>query len=77
MKLSFIDLFLGNGETQVESKSHWNKPLIFTLTKSLTKPAVSYGFGHIYYRNPYWKTSSVSSTILPYNLLIKPHEQTQ
>ena len=34
----------------------WSFPLkIFSL--NVTKFAVSYGFGHIYWGNPYWKTS--------------------
>ena len=38
----------------------WSFPLRIS-SGNVTKSAVSSGFGHIYYRNPYWKTSFLCS----------------
>ena len=62
--LSWFNIFLPYGlnhketpllkETNLHKK--WSFPLRISLV-NVTKSAVSYGFGHIYWSNPLWKTS--------------------
>ena len=45
----------------------WNFPLRISLV-NVTKSAVSCGFGHIYQRNPQWKTFLCSVSFLDYSI---------
>ena len=42
--------------THIHCTKKWSFPLRISSV-NVTKSAVSCGFGHIYWRNPYWKTS--------------------
>ena len=59
-KRSVLDIWLGSEHESVSISStlhkKWSFPLRIFLV-NMTKCAVSCGFGHIYWRNTWWKTS--------------------
>ena len=54
--MTVISTIIANSNGDINTTQKWSFPLtIFSV--NVTKSAVSYGFGHIYWINTYWKAS--------------------
>ena len=61
-------------ESSGKKSRHTAQRVIFALRVSsvnVTKSSVSCGFGHIWCRNPLWKTSFLCSDITPVIIMLK------